>query len=418
MAIDKITPIEKFEIDGVEIPLAGLSGSSKLSQVIDRSITELTAEDFGGTTKIGRSSLAFCTKLKSFTLPETVVEIDIDAFTQCSSLENIIIPDSVQKINGGAFQNVGQNGNLEKIHIGKNVNYIASNAFQTNQNQNYITVDSENITYDSRDNCNCLIETASNTVLAGSSNSTIPMGVVKIGPYAFHRKTGLKNIMFPEGFERFDNNSFAHCTSLESITMPTTLVYNGYYTFNGCTALKSVIFSGQSPAIGSNIFTGCNSIMLYDFSNCTSVPTLSSATSLGHASGCIIRIPASLYDEWTTATNWSALTDVVWEKYPAEEQPTLITFYINNDTSGDSGSTEYRAESGMTLEQWVNSKYNTDGWVLAEDTFNDYYIVKSFDELSSIGELETEDNASLVAIDAIPATTVITNLGTYKRALY
>ena len=59
--------------------------------------------------------------------------------------------------------------------------------------------------------------------------------------------------------------------------------------------------------IGSYTFSDCDSVKVYDFRNCTAVPTLEDVSSLGHATGCKIIIPDSLYDEWIIATNWSSL---------------------------------------------------------------------------------------------------------------
>ena len=54
--------------------------------------------------------------------------------------------------------------------------------------------------------------------------------------------------------------------------------------------------------------------MLYDFRNCTSVPSLGYYGYIGHKNGCQIVIPDALYDEWTTASGWKDLTNVVWVK--------------------------------------------------------------------------------------------------------
>lgn len=55
-------------------------------------------------------------------------------------------------------------------------------------------------------------------------------------------------------------------------------------------------------------------MMLYDFSNHTgTIPTLYSVASLGHASGCVIKVPQSLLSTWQNETNWSALTNVTWQ---------------------------------------------------------------------------------------------------------
>ena len=71
---------------------------------------------------------------------------------------------------------------------------------------------------------------------------------------------------------------------------------------------------GQPPTIQSSTFNSCNNVAKYDFRGATSIPTLQSASGFGHATGCQIIVPDSMYDSWQQATNWSALTNVVWVK--------------------------------------------------------------------------------------------------------
>lgn len=93
--------------------------------------------------------------------------------------------------------------------------------------------------------------------------------------------------------------------------------------FYGIPGLKTVEFPASLEGIGQNAFasySGTNRADLYDFSHCSVIPSLFSVASLSHASGCVIRIPAALSDTtlgegngWESATNWSALTGIVWE---------------------------------------------------------------------------------------------------------
>lgn len=139
-------------------------------------------------------------------------------------------------------------------------------------------------------------------------------GVTSIRDYAFRYCTSLTTITIPETVTSIKSYAFYYCTSLTTITIPKTVTSIGSYAVGYCRYLQTVIYKGQAPNIQSNCFNNCTSITKYDFRNCTTVPTLASASSLGHATGCQIIIPDALYDDWTTATNWVSLTGVTFVK--------------------------------------------------------------------------------------------------------
>lgn len=116
-------------------------------------------------------------------------------------------------------------------------------------------------------------------------------GISEIAPYAFYSRESLLSAIIPNSVTSIGSGAFASCKGLTSVK-----------------------FMGQSPTIQSNTFYDCNSVAKYDFRGATSIPTLQSTSGLGHASGCQIIVPDSLYDSWQQATNWAALTDVVWVK--------------------------------------------------------------------------------------------------------
>ena len=139
-------------------------------------------------------------------------------------------------------------------------------------------------------------------------------GISKIRSYAFYEYHSPISIDIPNSVTSIEGNAFSNCTGLTSVTIGNSVTKIVNYAFIGCTSLTSVKFIGQPPTIQLNTFNNCNSVAKYDFRGATSVPTLSSTASLGHASGCQIIVPDSLYDSWQQATNWAALTDVVWVK--------------------------------------------------------------------------------------------------------
>lgn len=80
----------------------------------------------------------------------------------------------------------------------------------------------------------------------------------------------------------------------------------GDYAFAECHSLTSVKIPGSVTSIAGNAFSSCAWVRVYDFTNNTAVPTLSSTSAFSYIpTDCEIRVPAALYDEWIAATNWS-----------------------------------------------------------------------------------------------------------------
>lgn len=163
--------------------------------------------------------------------------------------------------------------------------------------------------------------------------------------FMFHPTSYGKNIhsvTIPRGVTVLKNNAFWNCTTLTELNLPDTLTtIQGNTTFLAVPAPitipasfttwvgtqqfmqyggKTIVFEGHCPSIPSACFNGATKVELYDFSHCTSIPPLFNLTSLAHAVGCVIRIPTALSDQtlgtgngWESATNWSGLTNVVWE---------------------------------------------------------------------------------------------------------
>ena len=113
-----------------------------------------------GTTTIGEFAFYRCISLQSITIPESVTKIGDGAFLDCSSLQSITIPKSVTEIGRGAFSGCSS---LQSIVVAKG-----------------------NPKYDSREGCNAIIETATNTLIVGCPSTIIPESVTEIGSHAFY----------------------------------------------------------------------------------------------------------------------------------------------------------------------------------------------------------------------------------------
>ncbi len=159
-------------------------------------------------TSISRQAFDSSISLTSVTIPESVTSIGNYAFEDCSSLTSITIPNSVTSIGYSAFRGCSS---LTSITIPNSVTSIGGTAFEDCSSLASIIVEQGNEKYDSRDKCNAIIETATNTLFAGCKNTTIPESVTTIGNYAFYG-----------------------CSSLTSITIPESVTSIGDYAFMGC----------------------------------------------------------------------------------------------------------------------------------------------------------------------------------------
>jgi hypothetical protein len=147
-------------------------------------------------------------------LPKSVTSIIGGAFAGCSNLTNINIPNSVTTIGYKAFNNCS---GLTTINIPNSVTTIKPFAFSGCSSLATISVASDNPKYDSRNNCNAIIETATNTLIAGCMNTTIPNSVTSIGEGAFSGCSNLTTINIPNSVTYIGEGAFSYCIYLNDV---------------------------------------------------------------------------------------------------------------------------------------------------------------------------------------------------------
>ena len=264
----------------------------------------LTSVTIGNSvTSIGSSAFANCVGLTAITIPESVMSIGNYAFRSCSSLtsiqvasgntvydsrdncnaiietatntlltgcQNTTIPNTVTSIGSYAFANcVG----LTAITIPESVMSIGYGAFERCSGLTSIQVASGNTVYDSRNNCNAIIESATNTLMAGCQNTIIPESVTSIGDGAFYGCSGLTSITIPNSVTSIGGSAFYNCSGLTSVTIPNSVTSIGYGAFENCSGLTSITIPNSVTSIDGYAFRSCSSL--------TSVTIPNSVTSIG-----------------------------------------------------------------------------------------------------------------------------------------
>ena len=205
-------------------------------------------------TALEASAFEGCLNLSEITIPESVTSIGMFAFHYCHSLSEIRIPDSVKSIGEGAFRYCDH---LTGIHIPASVTSIGSidpftlkyKLFDGCRNLVSLTVDPANPMYDSRENCNALIETASNTMIAGISTSVIPASVTALHSEAFYECAGLKSIVIPASVKTMGKAVFA-TSGLENAVIEEGVAAIPDYTFSDCASLQTLDIPKSVTSIG------------------------------------------------------------------------------------------------------------------------------------------------------------------------
>ena len=214
-------------------------------------------------TSIGEDAFCGCRGLTSITILEGVTSIGYSAFSGCSGLTSITVEagnmvyDSRDNCNAIIEKETNMLiSGCENTKISASVTGIGDSAFSGCSGLTSITVEAGNMAYDSRDNCNAIIEKGTNTLIKGCNNTKIPVSVTGIGDDAFSYCNGLTSIEIPEGVTSIGSYTFSD-SSLTSITIPASVESIGYSSFSDCRGLKDIYYTGTQEQ--------WNDIKFYDY---------------------------------------------------------------------------------------------------------------------------------------------------------
>ena len=167
-------------------------------------------------TTIGVGAFANCVNLRNITIPEGITRIEDLAFSGCENLDSISLPQSLEYIGQYVFEGCTS---LQSIIIPKNVKKIAYGGLFSNCNHlKTLSVEAENKVYDSRQDCNAIIETANNTLVTACVGTHLVEGIQEIGEHAYEGLP-LYSVHIPKTVIKIGHGAFFQCNKLMSITV-------------------------------------------------------------------------------------------------------------------------------------------------------------------------------------------------------
>ena len=226
--------------------------------------TGLTSVTFnGGISSMYSNSFKNCTSLTKVNISDLAAwcsgsygdyfPYGYSLYLNGEKITDLIVPNSVNNIGSNAFWGCTS---LTSVTISSVVESIGEKAFYGCPELSSIIVSEDNPVYDSRDNCNCIVETATNTIVVGNNKLIIPKSITAIGNYAFAGHKLPKTIVIPNSVTSIGDYAFSDCIGLTSVKIGKYVTGIGDYAFNNCEDILNITFLTSRPfGISSNVFS-------------------------------------------------------------------------------------------------------------------------------------------------------------------
>ena len=262
-----------------------------------------------------------CKKLEYVEVTNSLKSIGYGAFINCESLKEIPLGNFTNYIGSKAFYNCDS---LEEIYIHNNISFIGYSVFSECENIIKYEVNQYNLFYDSRNNCNAIVETKSNELVAGCGNSIIDETITSIGQGAF-KGSKINKVQISSNVEIIKYQAFENCeqlteidltnainlktiegyafslTCIQNITIPNNVVKINEGVFFGCKNLENVIFGEL-----------CNLVFIDDFmfASCENLkeinlPTTITSINQNAFNGCVSLIEISIPENVNSIGNFA-----------------------------------------------------------------------------------------------------------------
>ena len=200
---------------------------------------------------------------------------------------------------------------MTSVTIPNSITSIGKYAFSRCYGLTSLVVDKNNGTYDSRNNCNAIIETSTNNLIVGCKNTTIPNSVTSIGEHAFEDCSRLTSVTIPNSVTSIGYGAFYNCSGLTSVTIGNSVTSIGYGAFSGCSGLTSVTIPNSVTYIGKYAFYNCSGLTKL-VSLAVEPPTCGEGVfEKVDKTSCQLLVPEESINKYKTADQWKEFLNIL-----------------------------------------------------------------------------------------------------------
>lgn len=348
---------------------------------------------------IGRAAFERCTSLTAIMIPNSITNIEVELFRGCSGLTSVTIEDGIKSIGSLAFYLCD---NLKSLSIPNSITDISNSAFSGCESLSSIVVDSGNAKYDSRDNCNAIIETSTNKLIIGCKNTIIPNSIKNIGVNAFNQCIGLKSLSIPNSVECIDRYAFMGCINLVKITIPNSVKSIEERAFESCSSLGSIIIPANITTLGFCVFQNCTSLARVESK--IKKPFEIDRVFLNLPYNSELYVPYGTKALYESTKGWNVFGEII-ETEPLQFDLNIAT--IGNGSVMCNGKTIRNQSSNINVTEGssaIISLFPDTGYRIASVKVNEQDVLAQVADNKLTVSVTDNTNVEIV-FEAIPATT-------------
>ena len=289
-----------IELTSIEIPNSVTDiGSSAFTY--SHKLTSVTLGK--GVTTIGSLAFLGCRELQSINIPASVTTISALAFYDCPKIKDITLSNSLIEIRDQAFAYT----NITSIELPQSVTILGINPFSYIRSLTKLSVKEGHPLFNSDPNSNAIIETATNTLVAGCRYSIVPNTITVVGKAAFMGCKGRTELSLPNSVKTINDSAYFDCIDLKSIDIPNSVTTIGSEAFGWCTSATSLTIGENVNSIGGRAFWECGKIKTV---TCKAilVPNLGEDVFPfwfgGNINNATLYVPAESIDAYKNADQW------------------------------------------------------------------------------------------------------------------